>query len=538
MSRGIQLCTFLALAGLVCGVAAAGAAPGKLATPNAGPAGIEWRPVATEMGLVLTVSGPQGFYLRQEYGPGQTASFSLFDSAGAVRSAGSYKYELRAVPQIDDATRAQLQAARESGTEPSVLGKAGRRAQEVQSGAFAIADGTILMGGESEPGAGKPAGGNRITTKDQVIPDDLIVQGSACIGIDCVNNENFGFDTIRMKENNTRIDFTDTSTTTGFPSQDWEIAANDSASGGRNALIVSDENTQIFVIESGNIANALYVELDGDVGFGTSNPVLDLHISTSNTPAIRLEQTNAGGFTAQTWDIAGNEANFFVRDVTGGSLLPFRIRPGAPTSSIDIANGGNVGIGTASPTAALHVSRNTGALLTAQRLTNNAGIQVLYDRTDAGANDWQVSNFNTLFEIGVPGATPTQFSLNQNGDLTIGGTQYLTGSSRDLKENFVAVDSLEILERVVAMPLTEWNAKTDPAQRHIGPVAEDWYATFGLGPDDKHVSPTDIGGVALAAIKGLYQELQERDAQIVELQRQLEELAVLKAAIEELRLQQ
>jgi hypothetical protein len=79
-------------------------------------------------------------------------------------------------------------------------------------------------------------------------------------------------------------------------------------------------------------------------------------MNTSDTPAIRLEQNNAGGFTAQTWDVAGNEANFFVRDLTGGSRLPFRIRPGAPTSSIDIAASGNVGIGVASPEANLHVN--------------------------------------------------------------------------------------------------------------------------------------------------------------------------------------
>src|SRR5688572_32633861 len=59
------------------------------------------------------------------------------------------------------------------------------------------------------------------------------------------------------------------------------------------------------------------------------------------TTLFRSEQTNAGGFTAQTWDIAGNEANFFVRDVSSGSRLPFRIRPGAPTSALDIAADGD-----------------------------------------------------------------------------------------------------------------------------------------------------------------------------------------------------
>ena len=42
--------------------------------------------------------------------------------------------------------------------------------------------------------------------------DDVIVDGSLCVGFDCVNGESFGFDTIRVKENNTRIRFYDTST--------------------------------------------------------------------------------------------------------------------------------------------------------------------------------------------------------------------------------------------------------------------------------------------------------------------------------------
>jgi hypothetical protein len=76
---------------------------------------------------------------------------------------------------------------------------------------------------------------------------------------------------------------------------------------------------------------------------------LDIHARTSNTPALRLEQSNSGGFAAQTWDIGANEANFFVRDVTGGLDAAIQVRPGAPTSSIDINASGNVGIGTASP---------------------------------------------------------------------------------------------------------------------------------------------------------------------------------------------
>jgi hypothetical protein len=192
---------------------------------------------------------------------------------------------------------------------------------------------------------------------DFVIPDDLIVQGSACVGLDCVDGESFGFDTIRLKENNTRIKFDDTSTSPGFPNNDWQLTANDSASGGLNKFSI--ENTTVatvpFTIVGPAPTNSLFVSSTGRVGLRTATPGLDLHISTSDTPAERLEQTTAGGFAAQTWDIGGNEANFFVRDVTGGSRLPFRIRPGAPTSSIDINASGNVGVGTASPQGKFHL---------------------------------------------------------------------------------------------------------------------------------------------------------------------------------------
>lgn len=261
---------------------------------------------------------------------------------------------------------------------------------------------------------------------DQVIPDDLIVQGSICAGLDCVDNESFGFATLRLKENNTRIDFVDTSATSGFPSNDWRIQANDSGSGGAEALTfrsmgdVSGGNeggTPILTLTNGAPSNSIFVDSTGRVGFRTSTPVLDLHVTTSNTPAMRLEQTNAGGFTAQTWDVAGNEANFFVRDVTTGSKLPFRIRPGAPTSSIDIAATGNVGLGTGSPADTLHIRRATGPVAI---------------RLDSGSQPNPVRlNFNTNtneFRITYDGLGINQFRLTSAGNLIIPGSITTSGS--------------------------------------------------------------------------------------------------------------
>lgn len=226
---------------------------------------------------------------------------------------------------------------------------------------------------------------------DFVIADDLIVQGSTCTGLDCVNGETFGFDTLRLKENNTRLQFDDTSTSAGFATNNWQIRANDQGSGGASFLGFVDQGatgnsetgTIVFAVAAGAPANSLRVSSGGDVGVKTATPVLDVHANTTDTPGIRLEQNNSGGFTAQTWDIAGNEANFFVRDVTGGSLLPFRIRPGAPTSSLDIAASGNVGVGTASPSKKLHVSAQNSQMFIERPATSALNYALL----DFGTNN-------------------------------------------------------------------------------------------------------------------------------------------------------
>jgi hypothetical protein len=191
---------------------------------------------------------------------------------------------------------------------------------------------------------------------DYVAPTDVICQNSLAVGFDAVAGENFGFATILLKENNLRIKFDDTSVGT-YPSNDWQLTANESANGGANYFAIEDlTGAKIpFKVMAGANTDALYISSNSNLGINTSSPILDVHIKTGDTPGIRFEQVD-GGWTPQTWDVAANEANFFVRDVTNGSLLPFRIRPGAPTSSIDISSTGNVGIGTAAPARKLHVN--------------------------------------------------------------------------------------------------------------------------------------------------------------------------------------
>jgi hypothetical protein len=98
-------------------------------------------------------------------------------------------------------------------------------------------------------------------------------------------------------------------------------------------------------------------------------------------------------------------------------------------------------------------------------------------------------------------------------------------SDRALKANIAAVDPVEMLNRVRELPIATWNyTGDDPAIRHIGPMAQDFAATFGVGADDRRIHPIDGQGVALAAIQGL----------AVELARLREENAALAARVAEL----
>jgi len=267
-----------------------------------------------------------------------------------------------------------------------------------------------------------------VVQADQVILDDLIVDGSVCVGQDCINGESFGFDTLRLKENNLRIKAVDTSTTSSFPSRDWQITFNDSSNGGQNKFSIDDIDggRTPFTIEAGAPSHSLYVDDSGRVGIGTSTPVTNIHTKTGNTPTLRLEQDGSSGFSAQTWDIASNETNFFIRDATNGSTLPFRIRPGAPSSAIDIAASGNIGMGTSSPVTHLHISDNG---YVSSRLENRA-LGINWDQTNSGSGTYRLNASNH---------TGTELELDTDGNLTVIGsiTSDARNSSESLNGHFI-----------------------------------------------------------------------------------------------------
>jgi hypothetical protein len=117
--------------------------------------------------------------------------------------------------------------------------------------------------------------------------------------------------------------------------------------------------------------------------------------------------------------------------------------------------------------------------------------------------------------------------------LNTGSTSWTTLSDRNSKDHIVPVDPLEVLAKVAALPIATWNWKSqDAAIRHMGPMAQDFAAAFGLGETPRGINTVDSEGVALAAIKGLYERteaaLQAKDREIASLR---EELNAIKAAL-------
>jgi hypothetical protein len=111
--------------------------------------------------------------------------------------------------------------------------------------------------------------------------------------------------------------------------------------------------------------------------------------------------------------------------------------------------------------------------------------------------------------------------LDSNGNLGIAGAFY-PSSDRNLKAGFEPVDQKTILEKVTALPISRWHFTNEVAMAHIGPMAQDFRAAFGLGMDDKHIATVDESGVALAAIQGLNEKLEGRSQRAEEGIRKLE----------------
>ena len=233
-------------------------------------------PVSGVTFMMVGISDPQGKLIFDQSSDSSPIGWS--PPAGAQD--GIYNYEARFGFSKKDTERDEVH-------QPPVR-------PFTQSGTLFIQDGAIMPPSERETGFLKEILSFSKTTfsklMDFLVPpafadivhlDDVIINGgSLCVGFDGQNGEVFNLDTIRLKENNLRIHFEDTSATVGFPTNDWRIIINDSANGGASYFAIEDSTagTIPLYIKAGAPNSALYVDDFGRIGLGTEDPMENLHV--------------------------------------------------------------------------------------------------------------------------------------------------------------------------------------------------------------------------------------------------------------------
>jgi len=226
----------------------------------------------------------------------------------------------------------------------------------------------------------------------------------------------------------------------------------------------------------------------GNAGIGVSSPLHTLHAGT----------------TLGTATINGASKKIVVENSNGNGRAAFLALagPGSASSAtrVEIQLEADVG-------------QNRGIFGT----TSNHELQMRI-------NNNEVMRLWTNGNVSIGNVTPTN-RLHVAGGVS--ATAFVSTSDRNAKENFTPVDARQVLDEVVSLPITTWNYKDLHDGRHMGPMAQDFYAAFRLGGGDTTITTVDPDGVALAAIQGLNQKVEETRAENAELREQLQEIKQL-----------
>ncbi len=247
--------------------------------------------------------------------------------------------------------------------------------------------------------------------------------------------------------------------------------------------------------------------------------------------STRTQGNSATALGASSWAMAeGSVALGAVARATE----PWTIVLGSDPSLNNRDEYHEVGIGTSVPLAPVHIYRDDGtARLLVQEnhpdpagrtlftLANRGNTKFEIKETGTGTR-WQFTNSGDAFRISKYGTGEVEFQVFNDGSAALAGDLVLDGSltemsDRNQKHAIVPLDGETVLAKVAQVPVSEWSYKGEAADsRHIGPMAQDFYAAFGLASGETQISARDMAGVNMAAIQALNQKLEQRNQALEE----------------------
>jgi trimeric autotransporter adhesin len=211
---------------------------------------------------------------------------------------------------------------------------------------------------------------------------------------------------------------------------------------------------------------------------------------------------NDGTCAASSGDANGDEGSFVWADQSAATDFVT-----ARANQFLIRAEGGVGINT-------NVTSTADELVIAPRPgQTSASLELRSDANNVAGFQQDPTTGTLEISMFPPNAGQPRIEVFGGGtaSLSNGGT-WTNASSRSYKENFSAVNGLDILSRLIKLPIMTWDYKGSEEGLHMGPVAEDFKASFGLAGDGKSISTVDADGIALAAIQGLNAKLEAENA--------------------------
>lgn len=420
------------------GMSGAAAASDKLPVNNPvaemtmGMNGIIWHPKVEYSSLVLSVATPDGTVLSNTFEPGNTPCFELSGTTDQRFPDGSYTYEIRVIPSPGKTNSPQRPLT--------------------QTGYFLVREGIIVnikIGDE-------PIARTQCCTCTE-LDGSYWVDGTLAVGHE-TDSGDCDEETLRLKEDDIRVRFYDTTTTTNYPTNDWQILINDldscGTSGGEYFSIQDvDGSKRPFTIEAGAPDNCIYVADDGKVGVGTSTPAYPFVLQTASDVCATLIAQSTGGAMAQ---LAGGP---LYAHVGSKSNHQFRMHVNdSPVITLD--TDGDVGIGTTTPSYPLHMS---------------------------------------------------------SGAYCSSGGTWTDASSREYKENITGLSIDEAVSALNDLNPVKYNFKVDKDETNVGFIAED-VPSLVATKNRKGMSPMDVVAVLTKVLQEQQKTISELKDKIADLE--------------------